>query len=1081
MNSFTLVRRGLRFYWRTHLGVAAGCAVSAAVLAGALFVGDSVRGSLERIARARLGRVGSALDTGDRFFGDGLAGRLKARAAPALRARGMAIREGAEPRQVNRVEVLGIDRRFLDFATSPPGIDLAAGEAAVNEKLAAALGVKPGDDLSLRVFKPGVLPLDAPLSSRKDRDTRRGRFTVKAVLSDAQLGRFSLRSDQAAPHNAFVNLAWLQETLELEGRANLIVADGDASLRDAWTIEDAGLAVRSLPSRGIVQLESPRVYLDPSAARAALGLRPDSVGVLAYLVNGISAANGRSTPYSFMTALSPSADRRLGPVPLDMKDDEILVNRWVADQLAVKEGDRIEVAYSGITPENRFVERDRAFRVRAVVEMDALAAEKEALPDFPGLTDVDACKDWDIGVPLDEKKLKDAPNEEYWKKYRQTPKALVTLAAGREMWANRFGDLMAVRYPSAIGADRLREKLRARLDPTETGLVFRPVREQAREAVAGSMDLGQLFLGLSFFLAAAALALTALLFAFTAEQRARETGLLLAVGLPPRRARLLLLAEGAVLAAAGSLAGVPLGAAFTKSLLWGLGGGWSGAVANASIDFHAGAGSAVAGALAAWGISLLAMGAVLRRQARRPARELLFEDASVSMPAAKGSWPWRLAFTLPAAAAVVTALAAAGSGRPAMNFFAAGALMLVSGIALVRLTLARLAAAPPSKPTVAGLGMRNAARRPGRALAAAGMLACGAFALFSVSAMNEDLSSRAGERTSGTGGFDIYAESSVPVHRDLDDPKGRAAWRFDEAVMAGVSIVPLKARDGDDASCLNLNASLAPPLLGVDPARLAALRAFDGPWGLLEEKHAEDVVPALAGDSDTLTWKLKKKRGETLDYRDDRGRPFKVRIAGALPPRLTVFQGRLLISNRDFTRLYPSEGGHRVFLADVPKGKEAAVIRHLAEKLETAGFDAIPSIERLKEFHAVEEAYLGMFLVLGGLGLVLGSAGMGILVLRHVLERRGELALLRAVGFSKDRVARVVMAEHLFVLGAGLAVGAASAAVAVGPALAQPGAGVPWGFLAAFLLGTAAFSVGWIWIAAKGALRGPLLRALRNE
>jgi ABC-type lipoprotein release transport system permease subunit len=1086
MTRLTLVLRSLQFYRRTHLGVAAGGAVAAAVLVGALFVGDSVRGTLERIALARLGRIHSALDAGDRAFLDDLPDRLGGGAAPALRARGMAIREDpAAPRQVNRVDVLGIDRRFFALAPSPAGIDLAAGEAAVNEKLASALGVKAGDEISLRVFKPGLLPLDAPLSSRKDRDTRRGRFTVKAVLSDAQLGRFSLKSDQAAPHNAFVNLGWLQETLGLGRRANLIVTGAEAGvLSPAWKIGDAGLSVRALESRGLLQVESPRIYLDPAAARAALDLRPGAVGVLAYLVNGLSSGNGRSTPYSFMAALSPGADRRLGPVPPDMKDDEILVNRWLADRLAVRERDPVTVAYYELTPAGRFVERRRSFRVRGLLEMDALAGEKEAMPDFPGLVDVDSCKDWDIGMPLEDEKLEDAPNEEYWKKYRQTPKAFVTLAAGRAMWANRFGSLMAVRYP-AEGNDsvKLADDLLRRMDPSEAGLAFRPVRAQALEAAAGSMDLGPLFLGMSSFLAASALALAALLFAFTAEQRARETGLLLAVGLAPAQARRLLLVEGALLAALGSLAGIPLGAAFTRLLLEGLATGWGGAVAHTPIGFHAKAGSAAAGALAAWLISVLAMAFVLRRQAKRPVRELLSDDPSA--PASPGGrpWPWRLAFSLSAAGAAVIAVGTATSGasHPAMNFFIAGALMLASGIALLRITLARIATAPAAKRSVGSLGARNAARRPGRSLAAAGAIACGCFIVFSVSAMKEDLASGAGDRRSGTGGFELYGESSVPLHRDLNDPKGRAALRLDEGIMAGVSILPLKVRDGDDASCLNLNASPAPPLVGVDPATLAALRAFDGPWGLLEANLPDGAVPALVGDADTATWKIRKRAGETLDYRDELGRPFKVRIAGTIPMRLSLFQGRILISRRDFTRLYPSEGGFRAFLADVPRGKEEQVARHLTAKLEAAGVDVVSSVERLKEFYAVEAAYLAMFLVLGGLGLLLGSAGMGVLVLRHVLERRGELALLRAVGFTKGAIGRLVMAEHLFLASAGLAVGATSAAVAIVPSAARPGVQVPFVLLAAFLGGMAALSAGWIWIAAKGALRGPILGALRDE
>lgn len=1086
MTRLTLVLRGLRHYRRTYLGVAAGGALAAAVLSGALFVGDSARGTLERFALARLGRIHYALDAGERFFLDDLPARLGGGAAPALRVPGMAIREDpAHPRQINRVDVLGIDRRFLDLAASPPGIDLAPGETALGEKLAAALGVRAGDEISLRVFKPGPLPLDAPLSSRKDRTTRRGRFAVKAVLSDAQLGRFSLKSDQAAPHNAFVNLKWLQETLDLGPRANLVAAGAEAgTLASAWKIEDAGLSVRSPGSRRLLQLESRRIYLDPPAARAALDLRPGAVGVLAYLVNGLSAENGRSTPYSFMAALSPGADRRLGPVPADMKDDEILVNRWVADRLEVKEGDPVTVAYYEVTAGQRFVERRRAFRVRGVLEMDALAGEKEAFPEFPGLVDVDSCKDWDIGMPLEDEKLEDGPNEEYWKKHRQTPKAFVTLAAGRAMWANRFGDLMAVRFPpEGDDPSKLADDLRRRIDPSGLGLAFRPVRAQALEAAAGGSDLGPLFLGMSFFLAASALVLTALLFAFSADQRSRETGLLLAVGLSPGRARRLLLAEGALVAAAGSLAGLPLGAAFTRLLLAGLAGGWGGAVAHTPLEFHAGAGSAAAGLLAGWLLSVLSMALVLRRQAKRPVRELLSDDPSA--PASPGRRPraWKLAFSLSAAAAVVVAVGTASSraAHPAANFFAAGTLMLVSGIALLRLTLARMAEAPFTRPTLAGLGARNAGRRPGRSLAAAGAIAGGCFIVVSVSAMREDPAQGAEDRRSGTGGFELYGESSVPIHRDLNDPKGRAALRLDEKILSGVSIFPLKVRDGDDASCLNLNAAPSPPLVGVDPAAFAALRAFGGPWERLETALPDGAVPALAGDSDTATWKLRKGEGDTLEYADELGRPFRVRIAGTLPMRLSIFQGRILISRKDFVRLFPSEGGTRAFLADVPRGKAPEVARHLAEKLETSGLDVVPAAERLREFYAVEAAYLAMFLALGGLGLLLGSAGMGILVLRHVLERRGELALLRAVGFAKAAVVRLVMAEHLFLAGAGTAVGAASAAVAVVPALARPGAPVPFGLLAAFLAGMAALSAGWIWVAANGALRGPLLEALRGE
>jgi ABC-type lipoprotein release transport system permease subunit len=769
-----------------------------------------------------------------------------------------------------------------------------------------------------------------------------------------------------------------------------------------------------------------------------------------------------------MTAVSPSADRTLGPVPADLKDDEILVNRWLADAIGVGPGDALTVGYSELTPSQDFAARTRSFRVRAVVEMEALEAERDLFPEFPGLTDVDSCRDWDIGITLEENKLKDPANEEYWKKHKETPKALVTLAAGRSMWANRYGDLMAVRFPGTDAAGVAAE-LRSRLKAEDAGLVFRAVRAPAERAVSESMDLGRLFLGMSFFLIVASLLLTAMLFVFTVEQRAREMGVLRAVGFRPAGVRRLFLGEGAVLAVAGSLLGVPVGLAFARALVWGLGTAWSGAVADAAISFHATALSGLTGAAAAAAISLLAMAVTIRRQARRPVRELVAEDLSVSsVPTAKG-WTALAGVSLSGAAV----LALAGGGSPGA-FFGAGALMLVGGIALIRIRLGRQAGGL----SVAGLGVRNASRRPGRGAATAAMLASGCFIVFSVSAFQEDLSRLGSERRSGTGGFEIYGESSIALHQDLNGEKGRAAFRLAES---GVSFVPLRVREGDDASCLNLNQAVAPTILGVDPEKLEALGAFAEPalWKLLEADG--DAVPALVGDAATAVWKLKRKVGDVLDYRDERGEAFRVRLAGALPTRLSVLQGRILIANRHFTRLFPSEGGHRVFLIDAPAGSEERVIAHLSERLEAAGFEAVRSTDRLREFYAVESAYLRMFLVLGGLGLLLGTAGMAVLVLRNILERRSELALLRAVGFAPREAVRVVLAEHRFLLVAGLIAGTAASAVAVGPAAFQPSIRIPWLLLAGFLAGTAAFALGWIAAAARAALRIPLVPALRHE
>ena len=92
--------------------------------------------------------------------------------------------------------------------------------------------------------------------------------------------------------------------------------------------------------------------------------------------------------------------------------------------------------------------------------------------------------------------------------------------------------------------------------------------------------------------------------------------------------------------------------------------------------------------------------------------------------------------------------------------------------------------------------------------------------------------------------------------------------------------------------------------------------------------------------------------------------------------------------------------------------------------MQDAGLELTPAAERLNAFNAVQNTYLSTFQVLGGLGLLLGSAGLGVVVLRNVQERRGELGLLLAVGFRRRALHWLVLSEHGALLGPGLGVGA---------------------------------------------------------
>ena len=149
--------------------------------------------------------------------------------------------------------------------------------------------------------------------------------------------------------------------------------------------------------------------------------------------------------------------------------------------------------------------------------------------------------------------------------------------------------------------------------------------------------------------------------------------------------------------------------------------------------------------------------------------------------------------------------------------------------------------------------------------------------------------------------------------------------------------------------------------------------------------------------------------------------------------------------------------------------------------LSDFGFDTERSADRLAGFMAVQNTYLSTFQSLGGLGLLLGTFGLAAVQLRNVFERRGELAVMRAAGFRRSALARLVMMENAALLLAGLGVGVLAATVAVLPHWLAGGAAVPWKSLGGTL--GAVLIVGLLagLAAVETNLRTPLLSALRRE
>ncbi len=1095
MNLRRFVKRSLSFYWRTNLGVVLAVVVSTAVLTGALVVGDSVRYSLMKMVDARLGDSQLALISQNRFFtadlAEELSNEIDAAVVPVLRLRGQ-IATADDKRLANNVQILGVDERFFEIGTEENAEafwkDWSQG-VALNQRLAERLAATPGDEVKLRIEKPGMMPREVPLTPDSDLSVL-FRPTVKAVAGRRQFGRFDLQANQISPLNVFVPLKWLQENMDHEGHANMLLAASedanptveraDTAIKKQWQLADAGLEIRRLDKQNAYEIRSNRIFIDRSISDAALD---GATGILTYFVNELSIGE-KATPYSMVAAMTPAEDGN-SIIPPEMEDGEILVNQWLADDLEAEVGDSIELAYYVVGPMRKLIEKTRSVTVRAILSMSGAAVDPELMPDFPGLADADNCRDWEPGIDIDLDKIRQK-DEAYWDNYRGTPKAFVTLAAGRDMWANRYGDLTAIRYDASnTSAEKIEQKLLDAVDPGSVGLFFRPVRELGAKAGAEGSYFGWLFLGLSFFLIAAAIVLTGLLFVFGVESRAEQVGMLMAVGFVPKQVRRLLLTEGAAIAVLGAIGGTIAALLYTKTMVYVL----SEFTIGAPVYFHANAFTLVVGAVIAVVISMIAIWLTLRKQVSRPARELLAGAARWQFTTAKSVSRGRIGIGV-AAAAIIGALAlpaAVGDGDSeavAGAFFGAGALLLTAGLILSNVML-KMVAGRWKKPFVSlgGLGLRNCSRRSGRSLAVVALLACGVFLLIAVEVFRRDPLADAEKNSSGTGGFTLFGESSIGILHDMNTESGRESLVLDEDTLRDVEVVHVRVREGDDASCFNLNRAQRPQLLGVAPERLADRSSFsfadgDASWASLNQDLEDGVVPAI-GDYPTIKWALGKSLGDEIEYTDENGQKFRVRLVAMIEN--SILQGSLIVSEEQFVEHFPSESGYRMLLIDTPQDMVENVADHLSARMSSFGLELTTTKQRLKAFSEVENTYLSIFQILGGLGLVLGSVGVGLVVLRNMLERRNELAMLRAVGFNKRTLRHLVFYEHYGLMLAGLVCGLVAALVAAGPSLRTLGASVPYVSLAITVAGIALSGIVWVWLATKLALSGNMLDALRSE
>ncbi|MCA9036470.1 MAG: ABC transporter permease [Planctomycetaceae bacterium] len=808
--------------------------------------------------------------------------------------------------------------------------------------------------------------------------------------------------------------------------------------------------------------------------------------------------------YSIIAGLNFDQPSPLGPFQLTggqplpaLTDDQIILSQWLARDLEIQVGDSVQARWHEVGSHGDLPETHHQFEVVGILDAeDPVSIDQHLTPFVEGVTNVDSFSDWDQPFDMEMDRIT-SRDDDYWAERRATPKAFLSLASAEKFWKSRFGSYTSIRVAGKNGPmpeealRSLQSQLKAatleRLQPERLGFIVQPIRVTGLQASVGANDFTQLFLGFSFFLILSAVLLAGLMFRLGIQQRVAQIGLLEAIGFTPGRARKVFLGEGLVVSLAGSILGSLIAVAFGKLMVYGLTHWWIGAIGTQFLRLDVQEKSLVIAAA----ISLLLAVIVIWRSlvvcTRRPPRELLMGETGENVVVIPSAFRSVLnlvlrtgtiltAVGLPSlllAGLIPSTEAFGGMSWRVVCFFIAGFACLATGLMILSGRLRRRTGERVRGRTAGGilrLAIANAARSPQRSLLTTALIAFATFVIVAVGAGRRNPTVETPDRASGNGGFTLVAEASQPILFDLNSPDGRRSLMLDDSPEASlpdsVNIFGFSMQAGQDASCLNLYQTSVPTMLGASERFLqrGGFRFADtpgeNPWLQLNESFDDTLIPAeqssgqdselniptipVIGDMNTLQFSLKKGIGDSILFPNAIAPQFALRIVGMLDS--SVFQGVVVMSDANLKRIVPDISGSRYFLIETYP--DVAAISSVAAVLETGlnafGVDTEPVSQRLAGFLAVQNTYLSTFQMLGGLGLLVGTFGLTAVMMRNVIERRSEIALLKALGFTNIRVTLLILVENSVLLVWGIITGTTSALLAMLPHLRTTGADAPW-------------------------------------
>jgi putative ABC transport system permease protein len=1083
---FQIILKSIKFYKKQIFYQVFIIVLLCAVITGSLLTGKSVKESLKKSASDHLGNTDILISSGIRYFDPELVKRLKdstdLKCTGVLEINGFSQSMNSQKKAFN-THIFGVSSDFFAFQ----GFDtfsVKPGEVAINKKLADYLGIKPGEDLIIRFPRISAIPADAPFAPTIDGGNSIV-LKVGIILEPSHIGNFSLSISQITPMNIFMNLSDIDDSHGGSNKINrLLINNKNAnslksaseSLKHYLEISDIGLKLRNIEKTGEIELTSDRIFIDGSILKEITSLIPESAPVLTYLGNRF--VDGRKyNPYSFVSALPSSL------YPGICTGNGMIINSWMANDLSAKVGDTIKMFWYSPDSLNKLIEKNSPFIIRSIVEMKGIWSDSLLMPDFPGISGKESCSDWDAGVPIKMSEIR-AKDEDYWNRYRGTPKAFISYEKGNELLGNNFGPATSLRYPAGLSRTEIENRLNGSLNPEKMGFIMSDLSDESIKAANESVDFGSLFLSLGFFLILASFVLLSFATSSYFDLKRKSVKTLFSLGFKNSRIAKLLLLEAGVISLVGCSIGAFSGYLADILITRALNTVWTGAVQTNTLYSYFDLKSIIFGFVLTFLTILVFMFLKVR---------IYLKELNPKKKKGYVSHSTRLNLFLLITSAVVTislfVLSMVFSDQQILFSFSSGTLLLLTLVLLWRQYFIRRITRGSDR-----MHNRNELSRlyysfnPSNAVTPILFIAAGIFTVVITGANRMNNNDKQLRRSGGTGGYLLWCENTIPVKQDLNTESGRKTMGLDDNQLSELHFVQIKKTSGNDASCLNLNHITAPPLLGIDPEDFIAKKSFSfskmlsskeikNPWQYLNLEPQNNIIYGIA-DQTVLEWGLKLKTGDTLVLKAENGRPLHIIIAGGL--QTSVFQGNVLIGKENFTKYYPSVSGSQVLLVDGNRALIDLYQNVLNDRLENYSVNIEKTADRLASFHEVTNTYLSVFGVFGALGMIIGVAGLGFVLLRNYNQRKQEFAIMLAAGFRMKGIRRMILSEQVLILIAGVTSGLVSALLATSSSI-KNSPDIPWfviGLMVAAILITGLIALS---LSVRSITKNSLITILKTE